>query len=431
MKHFLKFIGISIIIVITAFILVKISDKYKVNILKNNVSWSIDNKNCKQAVDFDKDEHGNTYVAYNNSIKVIKGEGSENILIQDESFDIDNILLYNDKIYYISKDRIYKYDLTKSENKIILEGIPCRGKYLDRRLIVKDSKILLAIGSATNSGIADKNGESQLSDIPYDVSPINITLNGNNYGENKTGAFMPYGNSSLKGQKIECRKLANGSILEIDPDTNDVSLFACGIRNITGWSLDSDNNLICIVGGMEDYGSRPVKRDFDYLYKIEKNNWYGWPDFSGGDPIDSPRFRTDKPITKIIENPPNKIVAGPLFQFDSVSSIRYLAIDSMGEIFDKDTGIYYDKLNNMISSINKNFVINKLLKLKDNSEVKEIRIKDDSVYILDSGIGCVYKLSLDDSGNIFNLPRSVLIFIMVLLGILVFIFMYKYNSKIK
>ena len=431
MKRFLKFLSISAVIVITAFLLVKISDKYKINILKNNVSWSIDNKNCKQAIDFDKDERGNTYIAYSNSIKVVKGEGTENILFQDDSFEIDSILLYNNKIYYISKDRIYRYDLEKSENKIILEGIPFKGRYLDRKLIAKDSKILVAIGSATNSGVADKNGESDLSNIPYDLSPINITLNGNNYGEDNTGAFMPYGNSSLKGQKIECKKIANGSIVEINPETNDVSLFACGIRNIAGWSLDSDNNLICIVGGMEDTGNRPVKRDFDYLYKIEKNTWYGWPDFSGGDSIDSPRFKGDKPITKIIENPPNKIVAGPLFQFESVNSKKYLAIDTHGEIFDKDTGVYYDKSNNMISSINKNFIVNKLLKLKDDSIVRQIRIKGDSIYILDSGIGCIYKLSLDNANNIFNLPRSVLIFIMVLLGILVFIFMYKYNSKNK
>ena len=43
--------------------------------------------------------------------------------------------------------------------------------------------------------------------------------------------------------------------------------------------------------------------------------------------------------------------------------------------------------------------------------VKEIKIKDNSVYILDSGIGCIYKLSSNDGNNIFNLPRSVLIFI--------------------
>ncbi|QUF84340.1 hypothetical protein KDJ93_05405 [Clostridium butyricum] len=429
MKRFLKFVIISIVIVVTAFILVEISGKYKVSILRNNVTWSIDNKNCKQASDFDKDEDGNTYVAYKDSIKIMRGEGTEDILFQNDSLNIENILFYKGVIYYLSNDKIYRYDISKNESKVVLEGIPFKGKYLDRKLLIKDSKLLLAIGSATNSGVADNDGTFNINEIPYDTSPINITLTGNNYGEKKTGAFMAYGNSSLKGQKIECKKIANSSIIEIDPETNKVSLFACGIRNITGWSLDSDNNLICIIGGMEDSSDRPVKRDFDYLYKIEKNNWYGWPDFSGGDPIDSPRFKGDKPITKIIENHPNKIVQGPLFQFDELGSIKYLSIDTEGAIFEKDTGVYYDEGKNMISSITKDSVVNRLLKLKDDSIVKEIKIKDNSVYILDSGIGCIYKLSSNDGNNIFNLPRSVLIFIMVLLGILVFIFMYKYNSK--
>ena len=152
-------------------------------------------------------------------------------------------------------------------------------------------------------------------------------------------------------------------------------------------------------------------------------------DYSGGDPIDSPRFKGDKPITKIIENQPNKTVAGPLFQFDDVDSMKYLAIDSNGIVFEKNTGIYYDEGKNMISSIDRDFIINRLLKLKDTSVVKEIKIKNSCIYILDSGIGCIYKLTYDNSSMIFNIPRSILVFLMVLLGILVFVFMYKYNSK--
>ena len=429
MRHFLKFIVIAIVIVIASFTLVEISDKYKINILGSNMSWSIDNKNCKNAIGFDKDENGNTYVSYKDSVKIISEEGTEEILFYDESLNIENILLYKNKIFYISNDKLYSYDILANSSKIILDGIPYKGKNIDRKLTIREGKLLLAIGSATNSGIADNDGTCNINEIPYDTSPINITLTGNNYGKKKTGPFMAYGNSSVKGQKIECRSIANSSVIEIDLETMEVSLYACGIRNITGWDLDSDNNLICIVGGMEDVGDRPIKRDFDYLYKIEKNNWYGWPDYSGGDPIDSPRFKDDKPMTKIIENQPNKTVAGPLFQFDEVSSMKYLAIDNKGIIFEKNTGIYYDEKKNIISSINEDFVIKKLLKLKDESVIKEIKIKNNSIYILDSGIGCIYKLNSDNGNRMFNIPRSVFIFIIVLLGILVFIFMYKYNSK--
>lgn len=429
MRHFLKFVFISIVIVIAAFALVEVSDKYKINILRDNVTWSIDNKNCTAAVDFDKDKDGNTYVAYKDFIKVIREEGTEDILFKDESLNIENIIFYNNKIYYLSDDKLCMYDIHEQNNEILLDKIPYKGKNIDRKLIIKDSKLLIAIGSATNSGVADNDGTCDITEIPYDTSPINITLSGSNYGEKKTGPFMAYGNSSLKGQKIECRKLANSSIVEMNLETCQVSLFACGIRNVTGWDVDSEDNLICIIGGMEDTGARPVKRDFDYLYKIDRNSWYGWPDYSGGDPIDSPRFKGDKPLTKIIENHPNKTVAGPLFQFDKLSSMKYLAIDKKGVIFKKDTCIYYDKVENMISSINKDYVISRLLKLKENSDIKGIKIKNNSVYILDSGIGCIYKVSSNDGSMVFNIPRSILIFFMVLLGVLVFIFMYRYNSK--
>ena len=92
---------------------------------------------------------------------------------------------------------IYRYDISKNESKVVLEGIPFKGKYLDRKLLIKDSKLLLAIGSATNSGVADNDGTFDINEIPYDTSPINITLTGNNYGEKKTGAFMAYGENRM------------------------------------------------------------------------------------------------------------------------------------------------------------------------------------------------------------------------------------------
>lgn len=163
------------------------------NTLKNNVSWSVVYKNCKDSVAFEKDENQNTYIAYNNYIKVIKIDGREETLLEDKSLEIENLLYYNNKLYFISKTDLYEYDLASKSLKSILGNIPSEGKYLDRNLIIKDSKLLLAIGSATNSGIASNDGEYSQNKIPYDKSSIDVTLNGFNYGEKKTGAFMPYG----------------------------------------------------------------------------------------------------------------------------------------------------------------------------------------------------------------------------------------------
>ena len=50
-------------------------------------------------------------------------------------------------LYFISKANLYKYDLDNRNLKSILENIPCEGKYLDRNLIIKNSKLLLSIGN--------------------------------------------------------------------------------------------------------------------------------------------------------------------------------------------------------------------------------------------------------------------------------------------
>ncbi|AOR24212.1 hypothetical protein [Clostridium taeniosporum] len=429
MKRFCQFLFSSVIIVSLAFLLFKFSGIYRVSILKDNIDWSISSKNCKGAVAFDRGEYENTYVAYKNYIKLLKDDGREEILVQDKSFSIDSLVCNNDDMYFISNDELYHYNISNKFLEVILKGIPTKGEYLDRNLIIKDSNLFLSIGAATNSGIAESNGESDFSKIPYDKSPINITLNGENYGEEKTGAYMPYSNSSIRGQKITADKFGNASIIKVDLKTNKTSLYACGIRNITGWDLDSNNNLIAIVGGMEDKGLRGVKRDFDYLYKINEGNWYGWPDFSGGDPISSPRFSDKNKLTPIISNPPNKIVEGPEYQFSKVGIIKCLAIDKEGTILEKDSNIFYDKKDNIIYSINSNGVLCKLLKLKSESDIKGIKYSGGSIYILDSGIGCIYKLESGNMGLKFDLPKPVWIFIIIFFFSLVVLNIIRFNNK--
>lgn len=433
MKRFLKFLIISIVIVALAFGVFKFSNQYKMSTLKNNISWSIAYKNCKDAVAFDKDENKNTYLAYEEFIKVIKEDGREELLLQNKELKIENIVFYKNKLYFISKANLYKFDLENRNFELILGNIPFEGKYLDRNLIIKDSKLLLSIGSVTNSGIASYENDYSLDKIPYDKSSIDITLSGFNYGEKKTGAFMPYGNSSEEGQRVRAENLANACVVEINLDNNRALLYASGIRNIKGWDLDSEGKLISIVGGMENVGERPINRDFDYIYRIDKGKWYGWPDFSGGDPISSPRFKGEKLVSTLIANPPNKIVSAPIYQYSDVGVIKYLAIDKEGKILDKDTKVYFDGKENVIAAINSDSIISNLLKLKDQSKINGIRYSEGDIYILDSGIGCIYKLQSNNTNLQFSIPKQVWIFIgtfLIVLTCLVIMKAYLKNKKL-
>nr|WP_207715423.1 hypothetical protein [Clostridium saccharoperbutylacetonicum] len=422
---------ISIIIVVSAFGVFSVSSQYRMNTLGSNVSWSVAYKNCNGAEAFDKDENRNTYIAFDNSIKVIKENGLEENLIQDKTLKIENMIFYNNKLYFISKSELYSYGLNNKALKVLLDNIPCEGKYLDRNLIIKNSNLLLSIGSATNSGIASCDSNYSPDKIPYDRSSMDIILNGANYGDEKTGAFMPYGNSSQEGQKIKAQNLANASVYEINLNNNKSVLYASGLRNITGWDFDDKGDLIGIIGGMENVGERPVAMDSDYLYKIDKGKWYGWPDFSGGDPINSPRFKGEKLVAPLIANPPNKIVAGPIYKYTEAGTMRYLAIDKEGKILDKDTKIYYDSKQNIITSLSSNYIISDLLKLKDKSEIKGIKYYEGDVYILDSGLGCIYKMQANNLKFQFKLPMQVWIFVGVMLAILVSLIIYKLQRKRK
>nr|WP_275298470.1 hypothetical protein [Clostridium sp. YIM B02555] len=422
---------ISIIIVVSAFGVFSVSSQYRMNTLGSNVSWSVAYKNCNGAEAFDKDENRNTYIAFDNSIKVIKENGLEENLIQDKTLKIENMIFHNNKLYFISKSELYSYDLNNKALKVLLDNIPCEGKYLDRNLIIKNSNLLLSIGSATNSGIASYDSNYSPDKIPYDRSSMDIILNGINYGDEKTGAFMPYGNSSQEGQKIKAQNLANASVYEINLNNNKSVLYASGLRNITGWDFDDKGDLIGIIGGMENVGERPVAMDSDYLYKIDKGKWYGWPDFSGGDPINSPRFKGEKLVAPLIANPPNKIVAGPIYKYTEAGTMRYLAIDKEGKILDKDTKIYYDSKQNIITSLSSNYIISDLLKLKDKSEIKGIKYYEGDVYILDSGLGCIYKMQANNLKFQFKLPIQVWIFVGIMLAILVSLIIYKLQRKRK
>lgn len=347
MKSLIKWTLITVIIVILSFILIKISFKYKTDLLNDNIKIRIEMKNCTQAQSFCIDENNNIYIAYRDKIIAYnKDRGEKAICYGDAICDIDYC---DDCLYFVDGDLLYKYNINKDEKKEILNNIPKEGEYLDRKIKINDNKIFLSIGTVTNSGIAQQNKIYDNNRIPYDKMPFKVVLSGENYGKTKTGAFMPYGNSCVKGQEIEPCSVANASIYSINLNDNSKELYSYGIRNVKGLDFNSSGELVCAVEGMNNDGERPVNNDSDYIYIVKQGLWYGWPDFSGGNPVDCDRFRKSEGenIKKIIMNPPQKIPPGPYFEYYNLSSISSLAVDKEGFIGSKDSCIFCDKKRNL------------------------------------------------------------------------------------
>jgi len=227
-----------------------------------------------------------------------------------------------------------------------------------------------------------------------------------NYDENKKGAFVPYNTKTSKGEKVKGNILGNGAIIEFNIESKKKQLYSYGIRNVKGFDLNSSGEIFAIVGGMEEEGYRPLSEDSDYIYKIEgKGTWYGWPDYSGGDPVNSPRFREEgKPIINFItDEHKSYVMPKPLYQSEGTRNINTLLIDREGTILgDENSFLFFNNKNNTLSKLLKEGEVKELIYLDKNSYINDMKIIGDNLYILDGNKGVLFRL--EKSNTINNIP---------------------------
>ena len=422
MWRFLKFLIFSIIIVSLSFGIYKFSNRYDLNLIYENVDWSINTKGLGGAVSFDFDKENNLYIAFKNTIKMINKDNKEEILVYDKSLNIYDIACYNNDIIIASDNRVLLYDVNNEQYTELINNLPNNGLNHKTNIILNRDYLYISIGSNTNSGIVDENNKNE-DKASFEWESTGIGYN-NNY------AFVPFGEKVIEGQKIKENVLSNASILRYDLNSNEFITYATGIRNVEGLAIDSLGKLTAIVGGMEDSGVRAVKDDADYIYNIKEKAWYGWPDFSGGDPITSPRFSdgTNK-LSFVIANHPTEVILGPRYQHDKVASLKGLTIDYEGKCFPKDTVIFADNVDNYIYVLTENDTSKVIVELDKDSHIEKIKYNDANIYILDSKGGCLYKIGGQINTTIFNLPNIIWIFIIVFVMAIIIAIMYKSKMK--
>lgn len=431
MKKFVKYILISIILVSFAFVAFKITSNYKIDMLNKNLNWNIKWKGESGGNSITFDNDGNMYIAFKDEVKVISQDGKSTRIFGDKELNISYIEYYKNRIYYASGTKVAYYDLEKKESKVLLNDLPNFGDYKESKILFKDNDMYISIGAATNSGVVGDDNAWAKDSGKCDITPNNLIVKGKNISENDGGAFIPYGNKNSKGQVIEGRYPGNASIIKVDPDTGKNKLYAWGIRNIEGWDVGSDNKIYGIIGGMEERGLRPVYGDKDYIYEIEEGIWYGWPDYSGGDSIDSPRFREEdgRRTLQILEEHPSINPPAPVYQHKDVSSIYYLCIDNEGKILNKDTFVFYDKKEHSIYKMEKGKVSIKLMDLTDNMKINDIEIYGENIYLLD-GNGYVYEVMNKEDMQKANIPVPLIIVLCFVIFGLITVFITR-NSKDK
>ncbi|EGT3598954.1 hypothetical protein FT888_01705 [Clostridium perfringens] len=428
MKNFIKFISLILISALLGSILCSFTNKDGKYLESESFSEELILKGLKGARALSNNEE-NIYIAVEN--KILKIDRNNNVFLElKEEGNIYDLEYYNGFLYYTLDEKLVSYNIKSSEREVLIEDIPNKGiNKEDTRILINEGKLYLTIGTSTNSGIVDEEGENP------DIPPVDIVLSGRIYDENKKGAFVPYNTKTSKGEKIKGNILGNGAIIELDIESKKKQLYSYGIRNVKGFDLNSSGEIFAIVGGIEDEGYRPLSGDSDYIYKIEgKGTWYGWPDYSGGDPVNSPRFREEgKPIINFVTDAHKSyVMPKPLYQSESVGNINTLLIDREGTILgDENSFLFFNNKNNTLSKLLKEGEVKELIYLDKNSYINDMKIIWGNLYILDGNKGVLFRLEKSDLTD--NIPIYNYFVILginfIFIGVLVIKFILSLKKK--
>lgn len=426
MKRGFKIIAIISIITLGALVLIRYNKNFELRTLDKNITWKLKVKGVKEARDFAFDEEGNFYIAFKDKIQYIDSKGKSFLVFKDSDLDINSIVYKEKNIYFSSKDKVFCYNIDNKNKEVMVDNIPNFGDYNKSKLLLKDDFIFITIGAATNSGVVGEDNKWIVSNpFNHDITPKAITIKGKNFLNGTTGAFVPFKTKNVLGQIIPSHFPGNGSLIRYSIKNKASELYAWGIRNMEGIDYDSAGKIIATVGGMEDRGLRPIKGDSDYIYEIKQNLWYGWPDYSGGDPVDSPRFKEEgnKSVSFLLDKHPSTNPPAPLYQYDGLSALGNLSIDRKGIFGEKDSIYFYSSKENSISSLNKSGVLQEKVKFIEHSNICSLKFKGDTLNILDNKQGCIYEIYKEQNSDNIIFKKEVVycslaIIVMLIVAIL-------------
>jgi len=183
----------------------------------------------------------------------------------------------------------------------VVEHLPSMGDHqTNGPAIGPDGALYFGVGTFTNAGVAGEDNVKfgWLGRFPYrhDIACRDLTLTGENFQSGNpftpqdddtlmTGAFVPFGTMTSKGQVIRGSVPCSGAVMRVPLTGGELELVAWGFRNPFGLEFSPDGRLFVTDNSYDDRGSRPVQGAGDLLWAVEPGSWYGWPDFHGSRPL--------------------------------------------------------------------------------------------------------------------------------------------------
>jgi glucose/arabinose dehydrogenase len=262
----------------------------------------------------------------------VERDGSTTPVAEQLTGPVAGLAIQGRTLFVSHRGTITAVDLPSGHARDIVTELPSQGDHYNESIAVgPDGKLYFTQGSATNSGVVglDNYLRGWLRTTPrvHDVPCRDLALAGVNYTTGNpltddaadtatTGAYLPFGTPSTPGQVVRGQVKCSGAILRVNPDGSDLEVYADGFRNPHGLAFRVDGQLYVTENGPAPRGSRPVDGP-DNLYEVVPGGWYGWPDFYGGLPADSPGRKPEvgEVPRSVLLNPP-PLAGPPLAQFE-------------------------------------------------------------------------------------------------------------------
>jgi glucose/arabinose dehydrogenase len=280
------------------------------------------------------DEQGGLYVAeaghvYGDvsapaRILHVAPNGAITVVAEQLNPPVNDLLWHQGKLYISHKGKISV--LEGGAVKDLVTGLPSLGDHQNNQIVPgPDGKLYFGQGTATNSGVVGIDNflflwlpaHPDFHDIPArdlklrgeEWTTINPMILGRS-DETKvvgTAAFSPFGTGDPEENIVRGQVKANGTILRMNPDGSELEVYAWGLRNPFGVTWGADGKLYAADNGYDERGSRPIANAPDVVWQIQRDAWYGFPDFVAGVPVSDRRFKPKhglQPEFILEEHPP-------------------------------------------------------------------------------------------------------------------------------
>lgn len=255
---------------------------------------------------------GTTQILYDKVVPLSNIKEHESSADMEEGLipPVTGVTFYNGKLYISHRSRYSTYDLKTKEFKTIINGLNSWGEFLNAKPIFHNGKMVFFLSTQGNTGILEKHWVSVVDEFnkpkAHEIPGEDITLTGQNYwvptdkmtivkkDSLQTGAFAALGEQSKAGQVIKGEKMCNGAFFQCDPDGKNTERLSWGFRSSFGYRYSPDGRLITTMNSANPMPPRGLYFDYEPVYEVVKDEWYGWPDFYSGTPITDSAFEVKK-----------------------------------------------------------------------------------------------------------------------------------------